>query len=172
MLNNKLKLALVSALIFPLGALADTAVTQNISKALTQTNPAAERIAQINERLAILSAELAELEMQSKIVEKRSEISKNSNSAQSSFADEFVPSVDFIDGIDGKYKASLFVQGGNTQSVRVGDKVGAWKVKEIKMDSVTVQKDKTVLRLGFGSFTQNQNQSVNGVNQVVPPITR
>jgi|GEM_PF-4154127 type IV pilus biogenesis protein PilP len=175
MLNKKLKLALAAALTFPVIAFADPAITQDSSKALTPYNPAAERIAQINERLAILSAELAELEMKSKIVEKRAEISKNTNpSIQSAYSEGFVPSVDFIDGIDGKYKASLYVQGGNTQSVRVGDKVGAWKVKEIKMDSVTVQKDKEVIRLGFGAYTLNpeQPQGLNGTNQQVPPITR
>ena len=177
MLNKKLKLALIAAAFIPAVAFAEEPTAQN-QKSPQVHNQAAVQIADINERLALLTAQLAELEMKTKIADKQVELSKAINpSTPSMYSDNYVPSVDFIDGVDGKYKASLFVQGGNTQSVRVGDKVGAWKVKEIKMDSVTVQKGKEIVYLGFGAYNANPSQanSLNNqpfVNNQVPQLPR
>jgi type IV pilus biogenesis protein PilP len=173
MLNKKLQLALLGALCLPTLAFSADLSSQDIKPPHVHS-VAAEQIANINERLALLSAQLAELEMQAKIAEKQAELSKAKNPvAPTTFSDNYVPSVDYIDAVDGKYKASLYLQGGNTQSVRVGDKVGAWTVKQIKMDSVTVQKGKEVVYLGFGSYSGNPDManSLTGNNQV-PQIPR
>lgn len=174
MLNKKLHLLLMAALSLPVMALAADPSVPEI-KSPQMKSATAEQIANINERLAVLSAQLAEIEMQAKIAEKQAELNKAKNPAMpSSYSDSFEPSVDYIDGVDGKYKASLYVQGGKTQSVRVGDKVGGWTVKQIKMDSVTVQKGKETLYLGFGAYSGNQEKesNMNGMNSQVPQIPR
>lgn len=173
MLNKKLQLALVGALFAPIIGFTADLSSQDIKPPQVHS-VAAEQIANINERLAVLSAQLAELEMQAKIAEKQAELNKAKNPvASNTFSDNYVPSVDYIDAVDGKYKASLYLQGGNTQSVRVGDKVGAWTVKQIKMDSVTVQKGKEIVHLGFGAYSGNPDvvNSLSNNNQV-PQIPR
>lgn len=174
MLNKKLHLLIVATLSLPAIAHAVEPVGQEI-KSPQMHSAAAEQIANINERLAVLSAQLAEIEMQAKIAEKQTELNKARNpTVPSLYSDSYIPSVDYIDGVDGKYKASLYIQGGNTQLVRVGEKVGAWTVKQIKMDSVTVQKGKEVVYLGFGAYNGSPEQanSLMGGNQQVPQIPR
>lgn len=173
MLNKKLHLALVGAFFVPTIAFSADFSSQDIKQPQVYS-AAAEQIANINERIALLSAQLAELEMHAKIAEKQAELSKAKNPvATSAYSENYVPSVDYIDAVDGKYKASLYIQGGNTQAVRVGDKVGAWTVKQIKMDSVTVQKGKEVVYLGFGAYSGNPEvgNSLTG-NNLVPQIPR
>lgn len=112
----------------------------------------AAEIAEINERMAVMAARLSELEMQAKIAAKKSEISKLSSS--SLVDDSFIPSVMEISGVDGKIWAVLNVQGGNVRIVRVGDKVGAWRVTDIRPDSVVVKKGKKeALTLSLGLNT-------------------
>lgn len=189
MLNlKKIKLAVITALFLPAITIAAEPVIEMPAKPIAapttqenmapltkpqfsaKTSAAANEIADINERLAVLTAKLAELELQSKIASKREEINKVNNPLSTTGADSFVPTVMDIDGVDGKLRASLYVQGGNTQSVRVGDKVGSWKVKEIKMDSVTVQKGKEVVRLGFGSYSPEPTANASGVG--IPQLPR
>lgn len=131
------------------------------------SSTAAQEIAEINERLAVLSARLAELEMRTNIAKKQDELNK-AISSPSSIDEAFVPSVLEIDGIDGRLRAVLSVQGGKTQSVRTGDKVGAWTVKSIRMDSVTVQKGKEVLQLGFGSSSISQDNQTDQLSNQFP----
>lgn len=131
-----------------------------------KTSAAANEIADINERVAVLSARLAELEMQAKIAGKLTEINKADGS---SAGDTYIPTVMSISGIDGNFRASIYVRGGNTQSVRVGDRVGAWKIKNIQVDSVTVQKGREVLRLGFGSSPATQDAGT-GMPGMSPPL--
>ena len=57
-------------------------------------------------------------------------------------------------GVDGKLMANLMVQGGNIQTVRVGDKVGGWDIKSISIDSLTMSRGKETKRLSFGSYVQ------------------
>lgn len=170
MLNRKKIIgAVVAALMFPAIGIAAEPATQGAvaqqeqvqgKKAAAKT-PAHE-IADINENIAVLSARLAQLEVQSKIAQKEAELLKANNpSAGMPGVDDFVPTVAYIDGVDGKLKASLYVQGGNLQSARVGDTVASWKVKDIKMDSVTVQKGSEVLRLGFGSYSSARENTAN-----------
>lgn len=137
-------------------------------------NSVAAEIASINERIAVMSARFAELEMQAKIAAKRAEIGKSMETGRSlSFMDEtFIPSVREISGIDGKIWAVLNVQNGNTQTVRVGDRVGVWRVVDIRPDSVTVRYGKESVRLSFGANMPQPKpaQDATGAPSALPPF--
>lgn len=138
----------------------------------------AAEIAVINERIAVMAAQLAELEMLAKIAAKQSEIkAAKSVGKERSFAldDSFIPSVSEISGVDGRIWAVLNVRGGNTQTVRVGDRVGGWRVIEILADSVTVQKGSEKTRLAFGPGAPQPQPSGSipgpvGASPVMPPF--
>ena len=121
----------------------------------TQVNPrqsvTAAEIAAINERMAVMSARLQELELQAKIASKTEEI-RRFKGTPDVYDDGYTPSVLDINGVDGKLWATLYMQGGNVQTVRVGDRVGAWIVKAITIDSVTVQRGRDAVRLAFGTY--------------------
>lgn len=150
MLNKKLKAVLAVMLFIPTVVLSEDGSTIGHNREGAYST--AEQIADINERMAVLSAELAELEVKAKIALKRAELN-NAINPNASADSESLPSVDYINGVDGNMKASLFIQGGHTQFVGVGDKVGAWRVKQIKTDSVVLQKGKEVVNLGFGTYS-------------------
>lgn len=122
----------------------------------TQVSPrqsvSASEIAAINERMAVMSARLQELELQAKIASKTEEI-RRFKGAPDAYDDGYTPSVLDINGVDGKLWATLYMQGGNVQTVRVGDRVGAWVVRAITIDSVTVQRGKDSVRLAFGTYS-------------------
>lgn len=163
MFGRKFTLAALLAASFPAYAQAPAVATPTAT-AVPVVAPApahkpsreAAEIAVINERIAVMAAQLAELEMQAKIATKQSEIkaARNIGKSESSMMDDFfIPSVSEISGIDGKIWAVLNMKGGNTQTVRVGDRVGGWRVVEILADSVTVQKGSERTRLAFGLNT-------------------
>lgn len=122
-----------------------------------RTSEAANTIAEINERMSVMQAQLAQLELQAKIAAKNDEI-RRFNKAPEVMDDGFTPSVMEIGGVDGKLTANLLVQGGNIQTVRVGDKVGAWDIKAISIDSLTMARGKETKRLSFGSYVQTPQQ--------------
>lgn len=125
----------------------------------------AAEIAVINERIAVMAAQLAEMEMLAKIAAKQSEIKAAKQfGKESSFTqdDSFMPSVNEISGIDGRIWAVLNVRAGNTQTVRVGDRVGGWRVVEILADSVTVQRGAEKARLAFGTNVPQQQPTAPG----------
>lgn len=129
----------------------------------------AAQIAEINERIAVMSAQLAELEMQSKISAKRTEIEKAEAASRGlAINDDFIPSVREISGVDGRVWAVLNVPGGNTQTVRVGDRVGAWQVTQILRDSVSVKRGKETIRLSFG-FNAPQPETSPSTQLPPPP---
>lgn len=135
-----------------------------------QPSREAARIAEINERIAVMSAQLAELEMQSKISAKRTEIDKAAEVSRGIAVDDsFIPSVREINGVDGRIWAVLNVAGGNTQIVRVGNRVGPWRVTQILHDSVTVKRGKDTLHLSFG-FNTPQPVAGGGVQPVQPGL--
>lgn len=115
-----------------------------------RTQVIAEEIAVMNERAASLAAELAELELMAKLAAKRAEIAIANGTVKP--ADDFIPSVVAIDGVDGKLRATLNMHGGNIVTVRGGESIGVWKVAKIGIDSVTIQRGREVVRLGFGSY--------------------
>lgn len=110
----------------------------------------ASEIALINERMSVMQASLAELELQVKMATKRDELRKL-NSGPIVADDGFTPSVVEIGGMDGKLTANLMMQGGNVQAVRVGDRIGGWQIKDITIDSLTMVKGKESKRLAFGT---------------------
>ena len=122
----------------------------------------ASEIALINERMSVMQASLAELELQVKMATKRDELRKL-NSGPIAADDGFTPSVVEIGGVDGKLTANLMMQGGNVQVVRIGDRIGGWQIKDITIDSLTMVNGKESKRLAFGtSVTQPQ--------LAIPPI--
>ncbi|MDZ4123389.1 MAG: hypothetical protein U1E02_04315 [Hydrogenophaga sp.] len=122
----------------------------------------ASEIALINERMSVMQASLAELELQVKMATKRDELRKL-NSGPIVADDGFTPSVVEIGGMDGKLTANLMMQGGNVQAVRVGDRIGGWQIKDITIDSLTMVKGKESKRLAFGT-------AVAQPQLVTPPI--
>ncbi len=110
----------------------------------------ASEIALINERMSVMQASLAELELQVKMATKRDELRKL-NSGPIVADDGFTPSVVEIGGMDGKLTANLMMQGGNVLAVRVGDRIGGWQIKDITIDSLTMVKGKESKRLAFGT---------------------
>lgn len=170
-------------------------VTADVSSSLPATdassNDIGKRVAEINERMALLSAQLAELELKAKIAstvaqiedignkDKKDKKKEDSGTLTSSLGNSgglfpsqatssraaeetpkyvppvrvssAMPVVKSIEGVDGRLKAVLKVRGEGTRTVRVGETVSGWTVKNIAVDSVTVQKGKTVQELYFGA---------------------
>jgi len=116
-----------------------------------RTSAAASAIANINERMSVKEAELAELELDAKIVNKRAEIDNLRRGPSAPSDDGFTPTVLEIGGADGKLTASLVMHGGNVQTVRVGDMVGGWEVRKITVDALTLARGKETKRLAFGA---------------------
>lgn len=116
-----------------------------------RTSAAASAIANINERMSVKEAELAELELDAKIVNKRAEIDNLRRGPSAPTDDGFTPTVLEIGGADGKLTASLVMHGGNVQTVRVGDMVGGWEVRKITVDALTLARGKETKRLAFGA---------------------
>lgn len=119
-----------------------------------RTSEAANQIAEINERMSVMQAQLAKLELQAKIAAKNDEIRRFGRLPET--GDESLsPTVTEISGIDGRLTANLLVASGNIQTVRVGDQVGGWTVRSISIDSLTIARGKETKRLSFGSYVQN-----------------
>lgn len=145
-----------------------------------------QRVAEINERMALLSAQLAELELKAKIASTVAQIADIGNKDKkdkkkdenatlspaggswnstpsalpSQNVSKYLPSmrvgtsmpvVKAIEGVDGRLKAVLQVRGEGTRTVRIGETVAGWTIRDIKVDSVTVQKGKTTRELYFGA---------------------
>jgi len=127
---------------------------QNITP---RQSAAADEIRAINERMAVMSARLQELELQAKIAAKSNEI-RRFRGSDVLHDDGHTPSVIDINGVDGKLWATLHMQGGNEKTVRVGDRVGTWVVRAITIDTVTVQRGRETVRLAFGTHSPQRNQ--------------
>ena len=88
-----------------------------------QAQSPAERVRQINEDIAVLSAQLQKLELEAKIAGKESEKQRSSGAGVPGFANQAtdeMPVVRAIDGMDGKLVATLAMRGGVVQTVREG----------------------------------------------------
>lgn len=109
----------------------------------------AEEIARINENVAVLSAKLSEIEIQSKLVAKQQEIVKLN--ALPPATPEALPVVSSIEGADGRLVATLVKTGGVVQSVMKGDRVEKWTVLNIEFNKVTLIYRKKLTRLAFGN---------------------
>lgn len=115
------------------------------------TRATAAEIADINEKMSVLQAKLAKLDLEAKIAAKLAEIASQKGAGAHSTDDGFNPSVLEIGGADGKLTASLMMPGSNVQTVRVGDVVGGWTVRSIRVDSLSLSRGKETKRLSFGS---------------------
>ena len=128
----------------------------------------AEQIRQINEQMAVLSARLNELELEAKIAQKKEEIRKISAVPESASSmglqtGNDIPTVRAIDGVDGKLKATLLMRnGGGVQTVSEGEKFGAWTVKTISVNMVSLAKGKETIKLNFGTEQPSSQQGTNG----------
>lgn len=114
----------------------------------------ADRVRQINEDIAVLSAQLQKLELEAKIAGKEAEKSRSNGAGAPSFANQAtdeMPVVRAIDGMDGKLVATLAMRGGVVQPVREGEKFGAWTTKTITVNSVTLARGKETIRVPFGN---------------------
>lgn len=108
----------------------------------------AEEIARLNEEVAVLSAKLAEADMQAKLAAKQQEIKKINEIPMTT---EILPVVRSIEGADGRLIATLITSTGAHQSVVKGDKVGKWIVAQIKINQVTLRRGKRYTQLAFGN---------------------
>jgi len=120
--------------------------------AQAQAQSPAERVRQINEDIAVLSAQLLKLELEAKIAGKEAE--KQRSSGASGFANpvtDEMPVVRAIDGMDGRLVATLAMRGGVVQTVREGEKFGVWTTKAITVNSVTLARGKETVRVPFGN---------------------
>ncbi|HNY39138.1 MAG TPA: type IV pilus biogenesis protein PilP [Bryobacteraceae bacterium] len=128
----------------------------------------AERVKQINEEIAVLSAQLQKLELEAKIANKEAEKQRVSGvSAPGGIgqATDELPVVRAIDGMDGKLVATLAMRGGMVQTVREGEKFGAWTTKTITVNAVTLARGKESVRVPFG----NEPPAPSGSNSPTGP---
>lgn len=131
-----------------------------------QAQSPAERVRQINEDIAVLSAQLQKLELEAKIAGKESEKQRSSGAAVPGFANQAtdeMPVVRAIDGMDGKLVATLAMRGGVVQTVREGEKFGAWTTKTITVNSVTLARGKETIRVPFGNEPPGANNQAGGI---------
>ena len=121
-----------------------------------QAQSTAEQLARINESIALLNAQKAELELKAQIAAKQAEISRSgvalpgvaAGGRQRNMGDGPLPVVRSIEGVDGKLRAILNMGGGIIQSVRPGDKiVGDWTVGEITPQSLSLSRGGEIVRL-------------------------
>lgn len=126
------------------------------------TKQMADEIATINERLALMSAQLAELDLKAKIVQKVAEIQKiesdgpdakgpgaSPSPAPISEPVKLWPTIRDVSGIDGKLRATLIMGNGKTRTIQAGDDVQGWTVKSIKVSGVTLVKGERETQLDF-----------------------
>ncbi len=140
-----------------------------------QAQTPAEQVKSINEEIAVLSAKLSRLEIQAKIAAKEAEAQRAAGISTPGFASQptdEMPVVRAIDGMDGKLVATLAMRGGVVQTVREGEKFGAWTTKAITVNSVTLSRGKEVVKVPFGNEppapSGNNGGSTHGVPAGIP----
>lgn len=130
------------------------AVASGASSARTASTAA--EIQRINERLALLQAQLNELELQARISTKRREIQGAATSAgpDSAFhSTAGVPAVLSVAGRMGRLEAVLVFPGGVTQRVKAGDVIHDRRVAKVSLNEVVLTDlhGRKAQRLAFGS---------------------
>ena len=148
-----------------IGAVSGTAPDPVTAPDPITTKQMADEIATINERLALMSAQLAELDLKAKIVQKVAEIQKiesgetdkgnsaspSAVSAQATITEpqQSWPTVRDVSGVDGKLRATLRMGDGKMRTIHQGDDVQGWTVKSIKVSGVTLSKGNRETELDF-----------------------
>lgn len=135
---------------------------------------AATEIAAINERMAVMAARLAELELQARIATQNNEIQRLRSAADAlggiSAAPTAMPSILEIGGVDGRLWTRVQMRGGASQVLRTGDRAGDWVVESITIDSVTVRRGRETQRLAFGNFVEPvPSPAMGGALSSMPP---
>ena len=113
------------------------------------------QIQRINERMALLQAQLNELELQARISAKRKEIDSAGHSPRtdSVFARRAgLPSVQSVAGVKGRLEAVLVFANGVTQRVQAGDVLEDRRVAKVSRNEVVLTDlhGRSVQRLAFG----------------------
>lgn len=130
--------------------------TSNLSS--TVANSAnAEEIRRINEEMTVMTARLAQLDLQAKIAARKKEISGMAAVSESSrsplSASASIPSVVSVSGLKGQLEAVLVFPQGLSQRVKKGDVIGDRKVALVAINEVvlTDMSGKNRQRLAFGT---------------------
>ena len=113
------------------------------------------QIQRINERMALLQAQLNELELQARISAKRKEIDSAGRSVRTDSAFDSragLPSVQSVAGLQGRLEAVLVFASGVTQRVKAGDVLDDRRVANVSLNEVVLTDlhGRNVQRLAFG----------------------
>jgi len=110
----------------------------------------AEELLAINERIALLSARLKEVELQASIAAKQRDLASGAAGAEGGYGSA-LPVVRGIDGLGRHLKATLAWASGVVQTVGEGESLpGGWRVAHIDVDVVELARGAERVRLGFG----------------------
>lgn len=150
MANKYLKAGLV------LGLLCLTAKAQETAQ---------EKIISANERMAVLRAKHAELEVEAQIAAKKAEIRKIKGEDRfEAKGGASMPTVKAIEGIDSHKMATISYPSGEEETVRVGDTLkSGWKVTSMDIRTVSLVRKREKVRLYASSGSR-----VGTLGQVVP----
>ena len=110
----------------------------------------AEELLAINERIALLSAQLKEVELQANIAAKQRDLASGAAGAEGGYGSA-LPVVRGIDGLGRHLQATLAWASGVVQTVGEGESLpGGWRVTHIDVDVVELARGAERVRLGFG----------------------
>jgi type IV pilus biogenesis protein PilP len=120
------------------------AVLASAAAGAAGTASTAEELAQIEAQHAVLKARLRVLETRAQMAAREADIQRYAPATEHG-----APSVDSIEGVDGKLKATLMLDNGRFAEVAAGDVLpNGMKVVSIRPDGVVVQRpDKKRVRL-------------------------
>lgn len=157
-----------SALTLFLVTVASPAISQE-NAAVAPSNPAgniAERLTEIGQQNALLSAEKAQLQLQLDVLTKKKEIREQKfgkEGADDALSDQSMPVVSSVEGFEKSMAATLQYGNGRKQTVRTGDKItGGWQIGKIDVTSVSVKRGGDVRSLAFESSVSGSMMNTSG----------
>lgn len=111
----------------------------------------AEEVAKLNESIVLLKAQKQALEIQLEIANKQNELRQLGGTSTTNPVADVLPVVRGIEGVDGRFVATLSFGNGMQQRVKAGEKIhGNWTVAQIDVGSVTLLRGSERVRLSFG----------------------
>lgn len=147
--NALISTAFAVTLSFPIFSHAQTAPLS------VDKNSLAYRISMMEEQNAILESELKQLKIQAEIEQVR--VGLNAGIAVVSQSEKEVekqpvpPVIAAIQGVDGKFRATLIFEGGVVQTAGKNEVLkDGWRISEINHDGVSLVRKGEVIRPGFG----------------------